>query len=570
MEQEFGLIETLVWALSVALLFGLGAQKLRLSPIVGYLAAGIVVGPYTPGIAIHQATAVEFADLGVILLMFGIGLNLHVAELRAVGRVALPGAVAGVAAGFGAGLVVSRAFGWSLPSAIVYGLTISISSTIVLLRVFADADLLQTLAGRLAVGWLLLEDLFAVLFVILLPILAKPSRASDPGTVALSVCVALTKIAALIAIVLLAGRKAVPRALASVARTRSRELFTLAVLVIAMGVALGAAKVFGASMALGAFLAGLVVGQTEFSARAGSEALPMRDAFAVLFFVATGMLLDPRRIVAGLPLSLATLAVIWLAKPLTALGILFAFRYPPKVALTVALGLGQIGEFTFILARLGRQLDILPEQATQSLVETSILAITLDPFLLRLVEPLAKRLPAGRIPALDIGASSRPDPSHRAVVVGYGPVGQNVVRMLDEYGLESTVIEMNHQTAAALRASNVRVVHGDASKRAILEQAGVPDAGHLVFTASTSPEATIRNAKALNPGVLVFARATHLLQTPSLRSAGASVVVSAEREVALAMVERLLLRLGATGDQLDRARDRVHEELGQIESPRAR
>jgi monovalent cation:H+ antiporter-2, CPA2 family len=550
--HELDLVLTLTGALTAALALGLLARKVGLSPIVGYLLAGVVVGPFTPGFVAHGGVATQFAELGVILLMFGVGLNLHVDELLSVRRVAVPGALVAMLAAAGGGVLVGTAFGWSLRSGVVYGLAIAVASTVVLLRVFADKDLLQTRAGNIAIGWLLVEDFFVVLVIVLLPLVT-----STGGSVLFSIVIALAKLAALGVFTLVVGRRVIPRVLAFVASTRSRELFTLAVLVIALVVAVGAAKLFGASMALGAFLAGIVVGQSDFASRAASEALPMRDAFAVVFFVATGMQLDPADVLANIPLTLATLAAVWLAKPTAAFLMVRALRYPPRVALSIAFGLGQIGEFSFLVAALGKDLGLLPAYASQALVAAAIVSITVNPLLVGAAERWARRFRTGAAaeePPID-------EAEHRAIVIGYGPVGQSVTRLLSENGIEPVVIELNHETIATLRAAGIRGVYGDASQAEILERAGIASASSLVFTASGSPDAVIRMAKAANPELVVLARALYVREIDALRNAGATEVVSAEGEVALAMVERLLTTLGATPEQLDRARDRVRTEM---------
>ncbi|MBV9950172.1 MAG: cation:proton antiporter [Myxococcales bacterium] len=562
MEHERDLILTLSGALTAALLLGLVARRARLSPIVGYLSAGVAVGPFTPGFVAHGELAKQLAELGVVLLLFGVGLNLHPQELLRVRRVAVPGALAGMAAATCAGWLAAGLPGWTFTARVVFGLAVSVTSTVVLLRVFADRELLHTQAGQIAVGWLLVEDVLVVLAVILLPTLASgASGASSSGPLrfAGSVAFALFKIIGLVAITLLVGGRVVPRLLALASSTRSREMFTLTVLVIALGLAVTASALFGASMALGAFLAGLVVGQSDFGSRAASEALPMRDAFAVLFFVATGMLLDPGVIVANLPLTLATLGAVLVAKPLVALTVALLLRYPARTALGVALGLGQIGEFSFVVAALGGHLGLLPASAVQSLVATAMITITLNPLLLALVEPLARRLESPG--SVRSGAAPRAeghrDPAYRAVVVGYGPVGRSLVRLLVENGVAPTIIELNHETVAALHAEGLDAVYGDASQREILERAGVASAGSLFLTASDSPTATVRLAKEMRSNLLVLARATYLSEMAALRDAGATHVVTAEAEVALAMGERLLQALGATSDQLDRARERL-------------
>lgn len=565
MPHNLDLIFTLTGGLLAALLFGLVTQRLKLSPIVGYLLAGVAVGPFTPGFVAKAEIAEQLAELGVILLMFGVGLHFHVKELLAVRRLALPGAIVQIAVATGLGVLVTRWAGWDTSAGIVFGLAIAVASTVVLLRVLADHDALHTPSGHVAVGWLLVEDIFTVLVLVVLPIVVKERGDQGAADIALSLGLASLKVIALVAFTLIFGRRVIPKLLDLVARTRSRELFTLAVLALALGVAVGSAKLFGASMALGAFLAGMVVGQSEFSSRAASEALPMRDAFSVLFFVAMGMLFDPLSLPGQLGLTAATLAIILVGKPLAALLVVLVLRGPPRTAVSVAIALAQIGEFSFILAALGRQLEVLPEQATQVMVGASIVSITLNPLLFKLVDPLARWLLA-RLPGADDPDVERPslvDPSHRAVVVGYGPVGKLVVELLRENGLRPTVIELNHDTVNQLRDSGIPAVYGDASQSEILERAGAGDAASLVFTAPSEPHAVIRAAKELNPNIRILTRATYLAQAGSLAEAGAEVVVTAEAEVALGMTLRVLEQLGATADQRDRARDRIRMGLAE-------
>jgi monovalent cation:H+ antiporter-2, CPA2 family len=561
MPHNLDLIFTLTGGLAAALVLGFITQKLRLSPIVGYLLAGIAVGPFTPGFVAHGPIAEQFAELGVILLMFGVGLHFHVKDLLAVRRIAIPGALVQIAVATVLGVLVARSAGWSPGAGVVFGLAIAVASTVVLLRVLADNDALHTPAGHVAVGWLLVEDIFTVLVLVLLPVLATSSGAGNPSGVALSVGGALAKIGALVAFTILVGRRAIPALLGYVARTRSRELFTLTVLVLALGIAVAAAKLFGASMALGAFLAGMVVGQSEFSSRAASEALPMRDAFAVLFFVSMGMLFDPAELMPNLRLTLLTLVLILVGKPFAALAVVLLLRRPVKMALSVAIALAQIGEFSFILAALGRQVGILPEQATQVLVAASIVSITLNPLLYRLVEPIARRFPGRGAAPIDAAESVDPTSEHRTVVIGYGPVGRTLTELLTENGITPTVVELNHETVKELQSQDVRAVYGDASQRDILEAAGIRGATGLVFAASGSPDGVIRLAKEMNPDLVILARTTYVAEVAALKRAGAHDVVSAEGEVALAMTQRLLEELGATRDQLDRARDRVRTEV---------
>jgi CPA2 family monovalent cation:H+ antiporter-2 len=558
MPHELDLILTLTGGLLAALVFGFASQRLRLSPIVGYLVAGVAVGPFTPGFVADAGVAEQFAEVGVILLMFGVGLHFHVKELLAVRKIAIPGAVVQSAIATALGVVVTRAFGWELAHGVVFGIAISVASTVVLLRVLADNDALHTPTGHIAVGWLIVEDLFTVLVLVLLPIVAEQQHGGDVQTVLVAIAVAGLKVAGLVAFTLVVGQRVIPRLLAHAAAIRSRELFTLTVLVLALGLAVGAAQLFGVSMALGAFLAGMVVGQSEFSTRAASEALPMRDAFAVLFFVSMGMLLDPAALLEHPGLVVGTLAVVLVGKPLAALGVVLLLKYPAATAAAVAVALAQIGEFSFILASVGREHGLLPADATQVLVATSIVSITLNPLLYKLVGPLARKLPD----------RSREEPSDRpaangpsAILVGYGPVGRMIAGLLRENGIEPVVLELNHETVKQLRTEGTRALYGDASQQGVLEEAGVRSAHSLVFTASGAPDAVVRQAVGLNPDLLVLTRTGYLRDAAPLRAAGANVVVAAEVEVALAMTEHLLRQLGATADQLDRARDRVRAEL---------
>jgi CPA2 family monovalent cation:H+ antiporter-2 len=553
--HDLPLILTLTGGLTSALIFGLITQKLRLSPIVGYLLAGVLIGPFTPGFVADVRIAEQFAELGVILLMFGVGLHFHLSDLLAVRKVAIPGALAQIAVATALGVLLSLAFDWSLGAGVVFGLAISVASTVVLLRVLSDNGSLHTAGGHLAVGWLIVEDLFTVLVLVLLPVLVGERAAGNARDVALALGVAVLQLAGLCAFTLFVGQRLIVRFLNAVAHTRSRELFTLAVLVLALGIAVGSAKLFGASLALGAFLAGMVVGQSDFSARAASEALPMRDAFAVLFFVSVGMLLDPSALFESPGLVLGAIAIVLLGKSVAAFAVVRLLRYPVATALLVALALAQIGEFSFILAALGRQIGILPPVANNVLVATSVVTITINPMLFRLIRPLAKRLAS--VPSAPPEAERSPlDSSRRAVVIGYGHVGQTVSKLLREHEIEPTIVELNHQTVATLREKGVRAVYGDATQAGVLEAAGVGSADSLIFAASgTPPQEVIETAKSINPRLEILARSNYLTEMIATRRAGADVVVSAEAEVAFAMAEHLLRRLGATPDQIDRARD---------------
>ncbi|MCC6898496.1 MAG: cation:proton antiporter [Polyangiaceae bacterium] len=564
MPHNLDLILTLTGGLAAALLLGFLTQKIKLSPIVGYLLAGVAVGPFTPGFVAHGAISEQFAELGVILLLFGVGLHFHLKELLAVRHVVLPGALVQIGLATAGGYFVTRAFGWGSGAAIVFGLSISIASTVVLLRVLSDADVLHTSAGHIAIGWLIVQDLVMVLVLVMLPILSgKAGGGGGTQELLMSAGLAVLKIALLVAFTLIVGNRVIPAVLGYVAKTRSRELFTLTVLVLALGIAVGSAKLFGASMALGAFLAGMVVGQSEFATRAASEALPMRDAFAVLFFVSMGMLFDPAQVVPNIGLTAATLGLVLFGTPLVTLLMTLARGQSAKNAVSVALGMAQIGEFSFIVAGLGRQLGLLPDRATQSLVAVSMICITLNPLIYRLAPGLSGWIDARTRRSSRDTREPAPavDATHRTVVIGYGPVGRTLSKLLVENQIEPTVVELNHETVNRLNKEGIRAIFGDATQQAVLEEAGVRTAGTLVFAASGSPDAVIRRARELNPEITIMARTTYAGEVASLRRAGAHTVVSAEGEVALAMAEHLLRSLGATGDQLDRARDRARAEL---------
>ena len=562
---ETGLILTLAGGLAAALVGGYLTQRLGLSPIVGYLIAGVVVGPYTPGYTADVHLAEQFAEVGVILLMFGVGLQFHLDELLAVRRVAIPGAVLQSLVATGLGAVAARGFGWDWASAIVFGLSLSVASTVVLIRVLSDSRQLHTGAGHIAVGWLVVEDLFTVVVLVLLPALAG---APTPGTIAISLGITILKVAGLGIVAAALGSRVIPLVLDRVAATRSRELFTLAVLALALGLAVSAALVFGVSMALGAFLAGMIVGRSDYSLRAATDALPMRDAFAVLFFLSVGMLLRPMALLEHPAFVLAALFIVLVGKPATAAVVTWAMRYPLRTTLSVAVSLAQIGEFSFMLVTLGRRLGVVPADALDVVVATAIISITLNPLAFRSIEPLTTKLGQMRffrsepIEASDIGASSSLDPGGRAIVIGHGPTGRTVTRLLRENGIYPTIVELNIDAVRELREQGISAVYGDASHTDTLVSAGLRHASTLIVSgADTGSPAIIQSARSINPTAHIFVRSAYLRDVPPLRQAGAEQVFAGEGEVALAMTEAVLRRLGATPDQIDRERARVREEL---------
>ena len=571
--HDLDLIMTLTGGLAAALACGYLSCRLGLSPIVGYLFAGFLVGPNTPGFIANKQLADEFAEVGVILLMFGVGLQFHLDELLAVRRVAVPGALGRSLITTLLGALVGVAYGWGWSAGLVFGLALSVASTVVLLRVLADNGDLQTPTGHLAVGWSVVEDLYTVLVLVLLPAIFSQGE-TGAARILLAVGLGVVKLAAMVGLTFLVGERLIPWVLDRVAATRSRELFTLAVLVLALGVAVGSAKLFGVSMALGAFLAGMVVGRSEFSLRAATEVLPMRDAFAVLFFVSVGMLFRPQHLIEFPGLVAMTSAVVLLGKPLAALVIILLLKYPLRAAVSIAIATAQIGEFSFILSTAGTTLGLFDERATNTIIAVAIISITLTPLLYRLVGPLETFLrqfskawvpsdlvmhPGPRDGQAIAGRAER----YQVVVVGYGPVGRTVSRLLRDNKIEPIVIELNIETVRRLGAEGIRAVYGNATHRESLEQAGLEDSVGLILSSSSMPGAgeAIRHARELNPKILIIARSAYLREDRALRDAGADVVFSGEGEVALAMTEFLLRLLGATAEQIDRERARIRSEF---------
>jgi CPA2 family monovalent cation:H+ antiporter-2 len=567
------LILPLTVSLGAALAFGYVTHRLGLSPIVGYLLAGIAIGPHTPGFVADRALAEQLAEIGVVLLMFGVGLQFHVQDLLAVRRIAVPGALAQSAAATALGALVGWWAGWGWTAGIIFGLGISVASTVVLVRVLAHHNALHTPAGHIAIGWLVVEDLFTVVALVVLPALAGRE---GTGSLPAALLRAVLEIAALFVVTVVLGGRVLPWLLRRVAATRSRELFTLTTLVVALGIAVGSALAFRVSMALGAFLAGMVVGRSEFSLRAATEAMPMRDAFAVLFFVSVGMLFDPTQVAAAPLVFALTAAIVLLAKPAVAFALVSVFGYPVRTGITVAIALAQIGEFSFIVGGLGHRLGLLPALANDAIVVTALVSIAANPLLYRAIGPIerwAQRHPRvwawlARRQAAPGGSEGPPREggdrvSHRAIIVGYGPVGRTAARLLQENGIAPTVVDLNLEVVRGLTAHGIHAVYGDATHAETLRQAGIASAEGLILSAAGMQSAaeTIRLARELNPELRILARSNYVREHEALRRAGAHAVFSGEGEVALAFTELMLRSLGATAEQIDRERARVRTEL---------
>ena len=572
--HDISLITTIAFGFTAALVFGILAKRLGLSPIVGYLLAGIAAGPHTPGFVGNIAIAGQLAEIGVILLMFGVGLHFHLKDLLAVRSIAIPGALGQSAVATVASMVVAHWLGWTWMAGAVLGMATAVASTVVLLRVLMDNRCLETPAGHVAVGWLIVEDILTVLVLVVLPALAAAgvgaggeagAEGGGIGGVLIAGGLAVGKLLVLGAVVAVVGSRFVPWMLLRVARLRSPELFTLAVLVMSIAVATAAYAAFGASMALGAFLAGMLVGQSKFSTQAGAEMLPLRDAFAVLFFVSVGMLFDFRVLLEEPMLTLGVVAVVLIAKPLIAFVIVIACRHTLKTALTVAGGLAQIGEFSFILAEAAKGLKLMPGEGHAVLVAAAILSISVNPFLFRgllALEPLIERSAvwrrffASRIKAH--GEQLNADAGHSGaivdtVVIGYGPVGRTVTELLEKSGVKPLIIEMNVDTVAELSKQGRRALYGDATRRDLLDQAGLRKAKSLIITVP-DPEVrmgVIRAARELNADLRIITRARYLAEHDSLREAGAAVVCCDEAGAATGLTRALLGDLNLPQDEID-------------------
>ncbi|MDW8313625.1 MAG: cation:proton antiporter [Rhodovarius sp.] len=536
-DHQTPLIATIAAGFVLAFLLGMLAHRLRIQPIVGYLLAGVAIGPHTPGFVADQKLALELAEVGVILLMFGVGLHFSLRDLLSVSRIALPGAVGQIAAATLMGAGLALLLGWELPAAVVFGLALSVASTVVLVRALQERRLLETARGRIAVGWLVVEDLAMILALVLLPALAAASAAGALTTAdaAVAVGVKILKVGAFIAMMLLLGRRVIPWVLHHAAWTGSRELFRLAVYAIAIGVAFAAAKLFDASFALGAFFAGMVLGESTLSQRATEEALPLRDAFAVLFFVAVGMLFDPA-VLLDRPLAvLAVVLIILFGKSAVAYGICRAFGHERATALTVSVSLAQIGEFSFILVGLGVALGMLPEEGRDLVLAGAILSIMLNPLLFHLVE--------GRRPAAWAGPApvTPPAPAGHAVIVGFGQVGAVLVAGLIARGRKPVVIEDRPEAAAAARTAGAEVVEGNAADPAILALARLGEARQLFVTIGDAFEAgqVVQQARTARPDLPIIVLAETEDCRSHLSALGASVIIQPGREVARRMLEQV-------------------------------
>jgi len=586
MPHETGLIATIAVGFALAFVLGLAAHRLKLPPLVGYLLAGVAVGPFTPGFVGDVELASQLAEIGVILLMFGVGLHFSIDDLLAVRKISLPGAVAQIAAATLMGMLMVRAWGWSWGAGMVFGLSLSVASTVVLLRALEQRGLMDSAEGRIAVGWLIVEDLAMVLALVLLPALAGPlggtvdaahgahGASAGGGSVGMAVLTTLGKVAAFLAVMFVVGRRAVPWLLNRVARTGSRELFTLGVLAVALGVAFGAASLFDVSFALGAFFAGMVISESDLSHQASADALPFQDAFAVLFFVSVGMLFDPAVLVRQPLQVLGVVLIVLVGKSLAALLIVLLFRYPVRTALVVAASLAQIGEFSFILAGLGVALGLLPQEGHSLILAGALLSITANPLIFNTVAPLerwvrarpaladALERPAGVL--AELSAPEREGLRDHAVLIGHGRVGAPVARALERQGIPYVVVEQNREAVEALRARGMTALYGDATRPGILDHAHLERARLLVVSAPDAFQARLilEHARKVNPGIDTVVRTHSDQERAHLESIGVGRAVVGERELALAIVRYVF---GSYGVREDMAA--VAAELLQLPNP---
>jgi monovalent cation:H+ antiporter-2, CPA2 family len=565
------LIAMLALGLVFAFAFGFLARRVGLPPLVGYLLAGVALGPYTPGFVADAGLASQLAEFGVILLMFGVGLHFSVADLWAVRAVALPGAVVQIVVATAIGTGVAVLWGWGVGAGIVFGLSLSVASTVVLLRALEGRGALDSPNGRIAVGWLVVEDLAMVLALVLLPSLAGAGGAA--GFPWEEMARTLGKVTLFAVVMLVVGRRVVPWLLGLVARMGSRELFTLAVLAAALGIAFGSAELFGVSFALGAFFAGVVLSESDLSHQAAADSLPLQDAFAVLFFVSVGMLFDPTVVLrAPLPV-LATVTIIILCKSLAAFLLVQCFGHGHRTALTIAASLAQVGEFSFILAGLGVTLGILPEEGHDLVLAGAILSITLNPAVFVAAERLSDWLETRPHLAAWLGGRQGKEPadlipapiglSGHAVVVGHGRVGALVCRLLAERGRPCVVIELDRRRAEELRAKGVDVIWGDAGAPGMLEAAGVAKAKLLVYAAPGVSEArrVVAAAKLANAQIDTVVRARNEAEMTWLGGQGVGMAATGERELALAIAGYALARLDIPDNEIQEVIQALRSEL---------
>jgi monovalent cation:H+ antiporter-2, CPA2 family len=568
--HDVPLITTIAAALGLALIMGFVAARLKLPALVGYLIAGIIIGPATPGFVADVELSNQLAEIGVMLLMFGVGLHFSLDDLLAVRRIALPGAIVQIAVATLLGIGVTALWGWSLAAGIVFGLALSVASTVVLLRALESRGVLESVNGRIAVGWLVVEDLVMVLVLVLLPPFSVwlggnsplPAEGAGDQSLLITLVFALGRVSVFIALMLVVGRRIFPWLLWQIARTGSRELFTLCVIAAAVGIAYGSAELFGVSFALGAFFAGMVMRESPLSYRAAEESLPLRDAFSVLFFVSVGMLFDPHVLISEPIHVIVVMAIIVFGKSLAAFFLVLLFRYPLNTALTVSASLAQIGEFSFILANLGVSLRLLPTEGQSLILAGAIISIALNPLVFHAIEPAQAWIRSRSKLAQSL---ERPDDplavlpmtvdlnrlTGQVVLVGYGRVGRRIGEALAANGISFVVAEENREIVEKLRESGVPAVSGDGSEPTVLIQAHIHRARMLVIATPDTLDVRrmIEIARTVNPRIETVVRTHSEEEAVLLEKENAGKVFLGEHELALAMIRHVLERYAAGNDQ---------------------
>ncbi len=573
MHSTYILLETMAVGFGIALLFGYLAQKLRLSVIVGYLAAGFLIGPLTPGFVADPELANNLSEAGIILLMFGVGLHFNTEDLMSVKGIAIPGAIAQSVGAATFGILVSMMDGYSLVEGVFLGLGLSVASTVVLLRVLTDAGRLNTYAGTVAVGWLVVEDIFTVLMLVLLPSIGPALAAGDSIsflTILSAIGMAIVKLILLWILVMVVGGRVVPWLLKRILRTRSHELFTLTVLSAAFLTALFAAYVFDASFALGAFLGGMVVGKSKVSHQAAAELIPLRDAFAVLFFLSVGMLFRPAFLIEQPVIIILALMIVLLVKPLIAIGIVSLLGCTAETAFTIAAGLSQIGEFSFILAQTGLGMNLISENIYSVLIACALVSIAVNPFCMKAVPhmvTLARAHPVlwhflnhrAEKKTAEISKSTTDfmetakEGETFAIIAGYGPTGQAVAESVTAASLSPVILEMNIDTVSALEAKGIATVYGDITKTEILKAAGIERAPYFIITVPATEPAALAAmaAKNLNPDIVIFARTRFLQDADILKDAGVDHVISEESAIVDRLAEIVAKALNGRDEKLE-------------------
>ena len=591
--HEYDLILLLALGFAIALALGYLTQRLRLSSILGYLLAGIIVGPFSPGLHVDGHLAMQLSEVGVILLLFGVGLHFNIKDLLGVKKISLPGAIVQSLTATALSTVFLHWLGYSWGAGLIVGMSVSVASTVVLVRVLSDNNVLNTSQGHIAVGWLIVEDIFTVLMLVLLPALGGIILNQDSViplsifgftlyegetgllTICLSFIFAIAKMGLLAIAVLVGGKRFIPWILTKVAHTRSRELFTLSVLALALLIATASVVIFEASFALGAFLAGMAVGQSKLGEQAAADALPMKDAFAVLFFVAVGMLFNPVVLFEQTKLFLLLMAVILIAKPLAALAVVIILGYSTTTAFTVAIALAQIGEFSFILAGEARKLGLLSIEKESTLIAAAILSLALNPLLFRLVPVLEKHLSnhkkaweffnwraMKRLNELEYANNQAAEGQKKAIIVGHGPVGRIITRLFKQAGVHPIIIDMNIDTITYLNERGINAIFGDASKVDILKAAGMETAKYLVVTPPglNLQLPVINAAKSINNNAIIYSRAKYISEKEMMENLGLNVSYD-ELESAVIMAGMVLRSEGFSEEQILEEIKNVREEL---------